>query len=169
VRIRFGEEFETTYPAALLTAIAEEATNSGSRIHGPDHWWRVHQNGAHLASLTAGADAEVTGLFALFHDVMRENDGHDPEHGPRAADLALRLSPLLGITDQQFGLLAIACENHDRGLTSDEPTIGCCWDADRLDLPRVGTTPRLQFFSTEAGRSAVTLLAMSRTKTEVQG
>ncbi|MBB6018173.1 hypothetical protein HNQ04_003450 [Deinococcus radiopugnans ATCC 19172] len=31
-----------------------------------------------------------------------------------------------------------ACKHHASGQTTDEPTLGACWDADRLDLPRVG-------------------------------
>jgi hypothetical protein len=32
------------------------------------------------------------------------------------------------------------------------PTIGCCWDADRLDLSRVGIEPDTELMSTDAGR-----------------
>lgn len=39
-----------------------------------------------------------------------------------------------------------------RGLTTTNPTIGCCWDADRLDLGRVGIEPDPELMSTDAGR-----------------
>ncbi|TML82741.1 MAG: hypothetical protein E6G09_09645, partial [Actinobacteria bacterium] len=39
----------------------------------------------------------------------------------------------------------------DRGLTTTNPTIGCCWDADRLDLGRVGIEPDPELMSTIAG------------------
>ena len=39
---------------------------------------------------------------------------------------------------------------HTDGTISDDPTIGCCWDADRLDLPRVGMQPDPALLSTEA-------------------
>jgi uncharacterized protein len=37
---------------------------------------------------------------------------------------------------------------------SDDPTIGTCWDADRLDLARegVGIQPRARYMSTEFAR-----------------
>ena len=43
---------------------------------------------------------------------------------------------------------------HADGTVSSDPTVGACWDADRLDLPRVGITPRPELFSTEAARNA---------------
>jgi uncharacterized protein len=132
------------------------ATNKNSRLHGPDHWERVARNAASIAAETPGANALVGQLFALLHDAMRTNDGHDPEHGPRAAALTRQLSPLLRIDDDALALLTQACERHDRGLVSDDPTIGCCWDADRLDLPRVGTIPDPRYFSTAAARHILT-------------
>ena len=33
-------------------------------------------------------------------------------------------------------------------------TIGTCWDADRLDLGRVGVIPSVDFMSTHAGKKA---------------
>ena len=56
-------------------------------IHGVGHWARVLLNGRLLAEET-GADPRVVELFALFHDSRRINDGTDPEHGRRGADLA---------------------------------------------------------------------------------
>jgi len=41
---------------------------------------------------------------------------------------------------------------HDRGEVSDDPTIGACWDADRLTLARLGILPSVGLLSTEAGR-----------------
>jgi hypothetical protein len=37
------------------------------------------------------------------------------------------------------------------GQLSDDPTIGTCWDADRLDLVRVGTQSEPSYMSTEFG------------------
>lgn len=39
----------------------------------------------------------------------------------------------------------LACRDHEFGRTSSDPTIGSCWDANRLDLDRVGvdTNPSL--------------------------
>lgn len=140
------------WPPVLWEAVLSAATNSTSRIHGPEHWSRVAANGLALATETTGADKHVVSLFALLHDSMRENDSYDPEHGLRAADLALELFALLKVDHHQLQVLTRALAEHDRGQVSDDPTIGCCWDADRLDLPRVGTTPDPRFFSTPSGR-----------------
>ncbi len=148
----FQPRFAARYPARLLTRVADLATNESSRIHGPEHWARVAENGTRLAGSTPGTDPDVIDLFALFHDAMRENDGRDPGHGPRAAAVAFELFDLLEISNAQFRVLATACEDHDRGLVSEDPTVGCCWDSDRLDLPRVGAKLELRYFSTIAGR-----------------
>jgi hypothetical protein len=42
------------------------------------------------------------------------------------------------LTPEQLRLLRRACATHTHGITSDDPTIGVCWDADRLDLRRFG-------------------------------
>ena len=42
---------------------------------------------------------------------------------------------------------------------SDDPTIGTCWDADRLHLPRVSIEPNPAFFSTPAAHGPAPLAA----------
>jgi uncharacterized protein len=59
---------------------------------------------------------------------------------------------LLGLDRDRLALLEHAIRHHTAGLTSADPTIGTCWDADRLDLGRVGMRPRERFMSTWAGR-----------------
>ena len=111
-------------------------------VHGPAHWMRVRKNGLYLAEHT-GANKKVVELFALFHDSCRFDDWADPDHGPRAADLAeyyFYEQKMLPCSEEELQLLTTACEGHTYGGESDEPTIGTCWDADRLDLPRVGIT-----------------------------
>ena len=110
-----------------------------SRQHGPVHWRRVASFGAQLARETSGADAHVIAVFALLHDTQRHTDGHDQNHGRRAAEKALDLRGVLyEATDEQLELLVEALAKHADGLVADDPTVACCWDADRLDLPRCG-------------------------------
>ena len=138
----------------LLAAVRERSTGLGSPIHGDLHWRTVGANGLWIADALSAVDRTVVFLFALLHDAMRENDWTDPEHGPRAAILARSLfaEGLLGITESQLELLTHACDEHTKGHVTDDPTVGACWDADRLDLPRVGKQPRPELLSTEAGR-----------------
>ena len=121
-------------------------------VHGPDHWRRVERNGILLATRT-GADLEVVRLFALFHDSRRENDNFDPEHGLRGGIHAEQLcGSVYEISDTQLALLKFACIHHADGLTHEDPTIGSCWDADRLDLGRVGVIPSPFYMSTAFGK-----------------
>jgi len=121
-------------------------------IHGPEHWRRVERNAATIAT-RSGADIIVVRLFAVLHDSCRLNDYGDPEHGTRAAEYARELRRrLFKIDDVRFDTLYQACRWHAHGYTSMDPTIGACWDADRLDLARVCVIPDPSFFSTQAGR-----------------
>lgn len=130
-------------------------------IHGPDHWKRVERNGLDLAKVTQ-ADETVVRLFAVFHDSCRRSDATDPQHGQRAAQLALDThGELFAVTGEQLELLVAACNGHHLGETSDHITIGTCWDADRLDLPRCGVTPDAFFMSTAEGKRLARLLRSS--------
>jgi len=121
-------------------------------IHGPAHWRRVERNGL-LVATRSGAVEEVVRLFAVFHDSRRDHDGWDDTHGARGAAYAARQRGVLfDLSDQHFDLLHHACTWHTHGRLSDDPTIGTCWDADRLDLGRVGIAPAAEFMSTDFGR-----------------
>ena len=121
-------------------------------VHGPSHWRRVEQNGLLLASRT-GADPIVVRLFALFHDSCRMNDGTDDGHGARGAAYAAQLrNSIYHLDDSSFALLEEACTWHTERDFSNQPTIGTCWDADRLDLGRVGIIPDSNFMSTAFGK-----------------
>ena len=142
---------------AGLWAVAESEFRLGANsVHGPDHWRRVEQNATLLAAET-GADLLVVCLFAVLHDARRQGESTDAGHGPRAAAWAGELrGEYFELDDDRFELLVYACAWHDAGQVSSDPTVGTCWDADRLDLPRVGITPDPALMSTEFGR----LLAM---------
>ncbi|MCR5239635.1 MAG: hypothetical protein K6E15_05650 [Prevotella sp.] len=120
-------------------------------IHGIDHWDRVARNGEALN--VPGADMEVVSCFAYLHDVERQFDAYDVEHGPMAAELIgqIRESVLGFLDDKQIGLLKDACTFHTTVLRTGNPTIDTCFDADRLDLPRVGITPDPDRMATKEG------------------
>jgi uncharacterized protein len=138
---------------AIWDHVTKEFQCDLDSIHGPDHWRRVERNALNI-SASNGAIVEVVRLFAVFHDSRRENDGADSEHGERGAEYAASLQgTLFDLSDAHFELLRYACVWHTNGRLSDDPTIGACWDADRLDLTRIGKTPKARFMSTELGRS----------------
>jgi uncharacterized protein len=121
-------------------------------LHGPDHWIRVARNGLYLSD-TTGADQDVVVLFALLHDSQRLDDGSDPDHGPRAAEMAAEYrGEYFDLADDAFALLQYACRWHTHQDFSDNVTIGTCWDADRLDLSRVGITPLPYYMNTELAK-----------------
>jgi uncharacterized protein len=140
--------------ARLVDAVLQRSTGKNSSIHGESHWQRVAAAGLTLLPETPEADPTLVFLFALFHDSMRFNDSFDPGHGPRAAVLArqLRGGPF-DLGDEEMDLLAFACEEHTNGGISKDPTVAVCWDADRLNLWRVGFEPDPRFLSTQAARS----------------
>ena len=51
-----------------------------------------------------------------------------------------------------FDLLLLAVSDHTMGYVHDDPTIRVCWDADRLDLPRVGTRTDPEYLGTRAAK-----------------
>lgn len=122
-------------------------------IHGAPHWARVRRNGLDLAAST-GANGRVVELFAFLHDCQRENDGSDRGHGERAARLARELNGrFFEIDRREMRLLEIACRDHSSGEQRGDVTVQTCWDADRLDLGRVGTRPHPDRLCTEAARN----------------
>lgn len=137
---------------ALVDAVLRQYRLPLNGIHGVGHWARVGETGARLAPLT-GADPLVVELFALFHDACRRNESFDPGHGRRGARLARSLSPAHRFADAgQIEKLVDACSLHARGQTESHVTVQTCWDADRLDLGRVGIRPRPDRLCTEAAR-----------------
>ncbi len=136
----------------IVHRILESYTLPWDGIHGVSHWARVLENGLRLAQVTA-ANIAVVELFAVFHDSCRMNEAVDPGHGQRGADLAAELrGDLFHLPDADFRLLYEACVGHTDGRTEADITIQTCWDADRLDLGRVGIRPRRQYLRTAAAR-----------------
>jgi uncharacterized protein len=121
-------------------------------IHGPRHWKQVEQNGLILAEET-GADKTVVKLFSVFHDCRRENEKRDNGHGARGAELAKSMRGIyFDLPAHSFRMLLKACRYHTDDQLTSNITIATCWDADRLDLPRVGTMPDADRMGTAPGR-----------------
>ena len=132
-------------------------------IHGVRHWGRVRRNGLTIATMNA-ANRRVVALFAVFHDAARWDDGGDPLHGERGAELAVEMQGrFFTLADDELALLVAACRGHTGGRSPRNVTIQTCWDADRLDLGRIGIRPSPLYLSTEfAQRPAVIDWAFKR-------
>ena len=59
---------------------------------------------------------------------------------------------LTELDGRRFEQLCEAMRLHSDGHTESEPGIVACWDADRLDLGRVGITPAPHRLCTEPAR-----------------
>ena len=141
----------------VLHAVLEDYALPWGGDHGVAHWARVYENGLRLAEETGAID-EVVRLFAVLHDSRRINEGTDPDHGPRAAEFARTLrGRLFDLSDHEFHLLYQACAGHTHERAHPDVTIRTCWDADRLDLGRVGISPHPKYLGTEAARRPATI------------
>ncbi|MEW6617368.1 MAG: hypothetical protein AB1333_03030 [Patescibacteria group bacterium] len=124
-------------------------------LHGKKHWSRVGKIGTYLSYYT-GADCEVVFLFAYLHDIERNNENYDPEHGQRSAVFIEKLynEKKIKISQNQLELLTFACQHHNNSdMKSDNVTIQTCWDADRLDLWRAGIIPDPSLLNTEFSKT----------------
>ena len=124
------------------------------RNHGVGHWARVMANG-HALARQVGANLDVVELFALLHDAKRQVEGVDPEHGARAADYVYDLSArgLVRLSSQDLDTLAFACRHHSSGRRDGPLLAQICWDADHLDLGRVGISPSPERLCTPAAQA----------------
>jgi hypothetical protein len=97
------------------------------------------------------ADLDVLLLFAAAHDTQRLSEHSDPEHGMRASLVVreMHMAGELPLATTQLDTLVVALTLHEVGAKTKNATIGCCWDADRLTLWRVGIVPHPGLLSTE--------------------
>ena len=139
----------------LIEAIRKQYRLPWNGIHGIGHWARVCENGLCVAASLTGVNTKVVELFAVFHDARRDNEGTDRGHGYRGAELARKLRGLLfELSDEEFALLYMACCYHADGYTDGDITVQTCWDADRLDLGRVGKTPDPRYLCTTVAKDS---------------
>jgi len=163
----------TTSARAQASAIARKAMklvapqfrlNLRDGVHGVSHWSRVWVHGQALAD-TLDVNPCIPAWFAFLHDSQRFNDGRDPQHGARAADFALNLrksGALSELDAREFEHLCEAMRLHSDGHTQAEAAVQACWDADRLDLARVGIEPSPRYLCTVYARQTNTRIQAMR-------
>ena len=116
-------------------------------MHGPSHWARVRHHALTIGQAT-GADLLVVELFSFLNDSNRLNEDEDTEHGFRAASFATQLNGRYFQLDSfQLDVLCLAMMHHSDGAVDVDPAIQTCWDADRLDLGRMGIKPAAKYLS----------------------
>jgi uncharacterized protein len=112
-----------------------------SPIHGRRHYANVMAAGIELAA-HFNLNPKLFKYFAYLHDSCRENEGYDPQHGPRAADYIDSIKDLIDLCQAERWMLQSACTLH----TSAKPWDGykytlyekACFDSDRSDIIRTG-------------------------------
>lgn len=142
----------------ILENIKQKAKLFDSPIHGLKHWEKVKEIGHYIADKN-GADKKIVEAFAYLHDVGRNGESAEPGHGKKSAEIVSKHFPAgtLGLDDGQYEKLIVAISQHDEKYAkSDDITIQTCWDADRLDLPRVYILPDRNLLYTEVGKSQET-------------
>ena len=153
----FDRTLELPFKSKIVTQpyldfLAHQYKLSHNGHHGIEHWLRVLINGRLIAQKT-GADIEVIEHFALLHDVMREDEQLDPPHGQRASDFAAQLwGDWVHLSERQLQILREACRAHSVGRLSSDVTVQACWDADRLDLARLGVRPNPTYLGHKVAR-----------------
>jgi uncharacterized protein len=135
----------------LVARVMSDSTALNLISHGPKHWLNVATNGIKLAK-AEGENPLFCELFGLLHDCQRRGDGGDPGHGRRAAAYARQIRTMLPLGAGDFKRLSYALTWHDDKTHTRDLGIGCCWDADRLDLPRVGVVTDPNFLNTETAK-----------------
>ena len=133
--------------AGLVAEIRRGFALDWAGHHGANHWGRVRRHALNIAR-ARGADVLVVELFAFLHDSQREDEWRDPKHGDRGAEFARALQGrFYDLSAKALSQLTHAIRHHSGGEVSTDATIQSCWDADRLDLGRVGITPSAEFLS----------------------
>lgn len=151
-------------PEIDIVDVREFALNGWKlgETHGLPHWQRVERNGILLSTeiregipyIREDVNIRVVRLFAYLHDKCRLDNGMDLEHGVRAARMlhTLRNTILKQLADEEFSLLEMACRLHTTVLRTGNLTVDTCFDADRLDLERVGIIPFHNKMATQNGK-----------------
>ena len=139
-------------------------------LHGPAHWLRVERFGRELAILSQLNELEsrCVEVFALTHDLGRLDDGSDKQHPVSGSELFINNSSgfFPDLSHEQIDIIHLAILHHSDGLTAGEAyesgllssidyeekalitIMGCCWDADRLDLLRLCMDINSNYMST---------------------
>jgi len=150
-----------------------------SALHGAEHWHRVARYGACLAAALGLSEtvAHNVQVFAWMHDLARVSDGRDPEHGARGAERFREIGENLfaGLAERDRQLIESGIRLHNAGMTAEEAVrtgallvleyddattmacVGACWDADRLDLLRLGIRPHAERMSTPVWKQVLPL------------
>ena len=168
-------------PSIILPHITPLAKHNSS-LHGIAHWTRVHRYGLLLADSLGLSEAEklAIALFGWTHDLARTDDGGGNQHSLDGAKYVHVVTKTLfnDFPEDILNIISCAIRYHSDGMNAEEAlhelpianhsnwshesvlnVISCCWDADRLDLLRLGIVPDESKMSTIYWRDILPLAA----------
>ncbi|HBG14571.1 MAG TPA: hypothetical protein DDW96_04515 [Synergistaceae bacterium] len=125
-------------------------TCRGLVLHGIPHLRRVAILSGRL-SKAVGEDVESAVVMGFLHDSARKNDGNDIEHAHDSAILARELIERF-FPHLDVDRICDAIEGHADGEVTKDPLTACLWDADRLELKRIGRTIDTELLSTKVAK-----------------
>ena len=150
--ISSSTEVQSFDRSGLLKEVLSQFRINKDGAHGASHWARVRHHGLAVGA-EVGADLLVVELFAFLHDSQRFDEYEDRLHGERAAEYAASLNHrFFDLPDTGLDKLMSAIRFHSNGEVHQCSTIQTCWDADRLDLGRVGIKPSARYLSPIAAK-----------------
>lgn len=158
------------FPSKILPHLTPLAKHN-SQLHGVTHWTRVHRYGLLLADSLKLSEEErlAIALFGWTHDLARTDDNGGNQHSIDGAKYIQYVTDRLfsDFPETTLDVVTTAIRYHSDGMNAEEAlyelpivdnstwsrestlnTIGCCWDADRLDLLRLGIVPDESMMST---------------------
>ena len=120
-------------------------------LHGLNHVKRVVENAKTIAKNECPNHYDDIVMGAYLHDIGRVNDNGGNEHALQGFEISKQLlAKYWPHLDHRKILTAI--KEHADSLITDDPLIGSIWDADRLDLTRLGIKINPELLSTKTAK-----------------
>lgn len=120
-------------------------------LHGFGHIERVVEYAKLIAKKECPGKYEDIIVGAYLHDVGRIDDSENNEHALKSAEIAeFLISRHWPWLDKKKIVEAI--KYHADGDVTDDHVIGAIWDADRLDLDRIGKVIDCNLLSTKTAK-----------------
>ncbi len=113
--------------------VAPEWFRHFSELHGVRHTQRVHVHAERLASLLEwpAADTDLLLRAALWHDIGREHDGFEPEHGGNSVLRARELGLVQCLSAADAALIEFAMRQHSLADALGEDEAGAQAESER--------------------------------------
>lgn len=123
---------------------------TNTKIHGVEHLRQVAYLSGRLA-LCNNVNIMDAVIAGYLHDCSREDDEDGNVHAHESAYLAQKIIRL-NWTNVNFEKIFNSIYYHADGMITNDPLLGCVWDADRLGLVRLGTLPDQKLLSTQIAK-----------------